>query len=152
MDLTEVCYYTGLSERTLRRWIQTRKLDALQEQRGSTRRWEITAAGLAWLRAEGHWLAVPPVGQAEAEKVADGIRQEVDADDLQQANSGEVADGHRAEGCSRCAWLEAFLERQLSEKDAQIRELHVLLQRSQDQSHRTLPEPAQRHWWKFWLK
>ena len=48
--------------------------------------------------------------------------------------------------------LIAVLERQLEEKDRQIRELHVLLQAAQEQTQRMLSEghsPArdQRRWW-----
>ncbi len=46
------------------------------------------------------------------------------------------------------------LERQLEEKDRQIRELHVLLQAAQEQTQRMLstgstPGPRRRWWWPF---
>ena len=48
--------------------------------------------------------------------------------------------------------LVTVLERQLDEKDRQIRELHVLLQSAQEQTQRMLPEGRgglQRWWWPF---
>ena len=48
--------------------------------------------------------------------------------------------------------LVTVLERQLEEKDRQIRELHVLLQAAQERTQRMLPvdrERSQRRWWPF---
>ena len=43
--------------------------------------------------------------------------------------------------------LFAMLQAQLEAKDAQIRELHILLQQAQEQANRLLPPPPQRRWW-----
>lgn len=43
--------------------------------------------------------------------------------------------------------LVGVLQEQLSAKDNQIRELHVLLQQAQEQVNRMLPAPQTRRWW-----
>jgi hypothetical protein len=120
MDLREASFRTGINERTLRQLIKEGKLAAEMVDTGPHHHWEISPEAIAEL------IRTDP-GQA------DGIRAE-DA----RTESGQ--------DCSNCVWLKA----QLAEKDQQIRELHVLLQRSQEQFQKMLPPPRDRRWWWPW--
>ena len=56
----------------------------------------------------------------------------------QDNHSGEVA---------ALQELVSTLQGQLTQKDRQIEQLHILLQQSQEQANRLLPPPQQRRWW-----
>jgi excisionase family DNA binding protein len=124
MDLREVRERTGLSEKKLRRLIREGKLEATMIGSGLGRHWEVSEGALDAL----------------------GVQPGVQWVDNERTTS--------VHECVHCQWMQEHLDGQLARKDeqlaemaGQIRELHVLLQRSLEQGQKALAAPKSRRWW-----
>ena len=102
MDLRDARFRTGVSEKTLRKWIAEGKLKAEMVSAGNGRRWEVSEAELAT-------LGFPMDGTSDG--------------------SGEESSTRGTEPvpCANCEWLRGQAEVQ----NERVRELHLLLQQAQ---------------------
>ena len=124
MDLREASRQTGLNERTLRRLIKEGRLEAKMVGAGPNHHWEISPEALdGFARAD-----FPEPGPADDS-----------SPDNARARAGQ-------QECTNCAWLKG----QIEEMHREIEQLHVLLQRSQEQFQKVLPAPQPRRWWWPW--
>jgi hypothetical protein len=93
-------------------------------------------------------------GVIQGELIGSGPNRHWEVTEESLDGLGRKEDRHSAEDerpesgqdCSNCEWL----KEQLGEKDKQIEQLHVLLQRSQEQFQKVLPAPQGRRWWWPW--
>jgi hypothetical protein len=120
MDLREARERTGLSEKTLRRLIKEGKLQAELIGSGPTHHWEVS------------------------EEALDGLGRKDAGHGTEYGSTESVPE------CPNCHWMREHLDAQLAEKDKQIEQLHVLLQRSLEHGQSALPAPQGRRWWWPW--
>ncbi len=118
MDLRAAREHTGISEKTLRKWIKQGKLEATMRITDHGRQWDISTEAVEGLSRDH-----------------DGM---VPEDRLE--GSGSMTEPGT---CENCDWLRT----QIDTKDQQVRELHILLQQAQEQVNRMLPAPQPRRWW-----
>ena len=107
VTLSEAAVYLKMSERTVRRWLHTGKLQGSQMP---------TDRGFQWLVDIPDNLPPPP-----------------------EEPSGEL---------EALREMNKLLSQELTAKNEQIRELHILLQGLQ--AALPAPQGTQRPWWRFW--
>ncbi len=113
----------GVSELTIRRRLRAGSLTGHQESRPQGFVWTVEVPD------DMEELEEEPSEQETSDGVP-GVLHELVATLQDQLNS--QAKAHQA---------------QLAAKDEQIKELHILLQQSQEQTSRMLPPPRQHRWW-----
>ena len=157
VSMTQAASCLGVSVDTIRRRLHRGELQGKQKP---------ISQGFAWLieipdeviEAGGRKDGSHPGARLEATESQDCTQIDATSDATQQQGQSEDSSHLAAILASENALLRELLEthrgqlqvlqEELEAKRRDIQELHVLLQRSQDQ--RALLEPKTRRWWRFW--